>query len=130
MRPAVYILLFFLLLFGGGQNVQASVGFNCLETNVTQHVYKPCVVTLDSADQLGAPIEDADIDIEEEHSSNTNHSDFSPYKNNLSRYALLSHWKNAYHLHAPTAFSLNYVAFPATCGLSAPIYITLRVLRI
>ncbi len=127
MRKLIVFLVFMnLLLFGGGQYLNAGTLHNShLHTFEKKHRVK-----FTNQDQGSSVIEDAaDIDLEEEYLGG-DLNDGLTNKFYAANYSLLDSWYLTFSSQNAANDYNRFKIFVPFCGQSNPIYITQRVLRI
>jgi len=127
MRKLIVFLVFMnLLLFGGGQYLNAGT-----PQNFRHHtIEKKHRVKFTNQDQGSSIIEDADLDLEEEYLGSDTLTDGLAAKFFTANYSLLDNWYLTFsNQNAANDFN-RFKIFVPNFGDSNPIYITQRVLRI
>ncbi|MEO8238382.1 MAG: hypothetical protein ABI793_18075 [Flavobacterium sp.] len=126
MRKLIVFLIFMnFLLLGGGQYLNAGTHQN----SHSQNLEKRHRVKFTSQDQGNSIIEEADIDLDEDHLGDDNFKN-SVTKNFTANYKLLDNWYLTFSSQIVVNYHSHFKLFVPFCGNSNPIYITQRVLRI
>ncbi|MDN3673211.1 hypothetical protein QWY99_09130 [Flavobacterium branchiarum] len=129
MRKLIVLFVYLgLLLLGGGQYLNAGTHQN---SNSSSHsLEKKHRVKFTNQDSSNSLIEDADIDIDEEHLGGDIKDGISD-KLFTGNYSLLDNWYLTISCQSLLDHcQKNFKIFAPFCGQNNPIYITLRVLRI
>jgi hypothetical protein len=125
MRKLVVFLTFInFLLLGGGQCLNAETHLNSHHNLEKRHRVK-----FTNNEQGSSIIEDADIDLDEEYFGEKLKGGLSN-KFFATNYSLLDNWYLALSQQTAAKSSNYFDIFGSSRGLSNPIYITQRVLRI
>ncbi|WGQ10145.1 hypothetical protein QG516_00560 [Pedobacter gandavensis] len=127
MRVVVFFVALFTFLLCGGHYLHADTPHHAKHCPSNQRLAKSEGPKLRGAGQDLNVIEEADLDLDEEHLS----SDELPVKNLHQEYYLLNRWYlTFYSLIIADADHQHYQPFLPFSGNSSPIYIRQRVLRI
>lgn len=127
MRVVVFFVSLFTFLLCGGHYLHANTPHHPTHCPSNQKLSKSEDAKLTGAGQDINLIEEADLDLDEEHLS----SDELPSRSLHQEYYLLDRWYlNFYTLLIADADHQHYQPFLPFSGNSSPIYIRQRVLRI
>ncbi|MTH15681.1 hypothetical protein [Flavobacterium sp. LC2016-01] len=127
MRKLIVFLVFMnLLLFGGGQYLNA----NTFDASHHHTLVKKHRVKFTHQERGTSVIEDADIDLEEDLLGNDDVNDGLTAKFVAVNYSLLDNWYLTFSDQSATNESNRFKIFAPFLAPSNPIYITQRVLRI
>ncbi|WP_185965942.1 hypothetical protein [Flavobacterium sp. ZT3R18] len=131
MRATVFFVYLCFHLLGGGHYLHADTNHDSSSYSSSYNFSKNLKVKFLNQDQGSLLIEDADVDLDEEHVSGDDAKDGLTNKFLFKKYSLLDSW----YLAFPNQFVLNdysecFKIFLPFCGHSNPIYIRQRVLRI
>jgi hypothetical protein len=131
MRAIVFFIYLSFHLLGGGHFLHADTNHNN-SNHISQYNFTNKLrVKLISQDFGGLVIEDADLDLDDEHASGDNTKFGVSDKFIFKKYSLLDRWyltfSDQFSFDAPSECLKNFQPFS---GYSNPIYIQQRVLRI
>jgi hypothetical protein len=127
MRKLIVFLVFMgFLLFGGGQYLSASTQQNSHSHNLERKHR----VKFTNQDQGSSIIEDADLDLEEEYLGSDDLKGGLTNKFYATNYSVIDTLYLAISGQTVANENNRFKIFVPFCGLSNPIYITQRVLRI
>ena len=129
MRKLIVLFVYLgLLLLGGGQYLNA--GTHQKSNSSSHSLEKKHRVKFTNQDSGNSLIEDADIDIDEEHLGGDVKDEISD-KLFAGNYSLLDNWYLTISCQSLLNHcQKNFKIFTPFCGQTNPIYITQRVLRI
>ncbi|MCV9930136.1 hypothetical protein OIU83_20930 [Flavobacterium sp. LS1R49] len=128
-RLFVVFVYLCLLLLGGGQYLNAGMHQN--HNSSSQSLEKKHKIKFTNQDSGNSIIEDADLDIDEEHLNGDDIKDGISNKLFTENYSLLDNWYLTFSCQSILDYcQKNFKIFAPFCGQSNPIYITHRVLRI
>lgn len=132
MRVVLFFAYLFIHLLGGGSYLHAATHHNNTDhTAVSNLSQKEPIKFTDPDHHISTIIEDADLDLDEEHLSGANIKAGNSYKYTEGKYCLSAQWHLAGSRPYITSCSNSYLKiFPLFCGYSSPIYIRQRTLRI
>lgn len=128
MRKLIVLFVYLgLLLLGGGQYLNAGTHQNSNSSHSLEKKHRVKFTNQDSGSSL---IEDADLDIDEEHLGGDIKDGISN-KLFTGNYSLLDNWYLTISCQSLLNHcQKNFKIFTPFCGQTNPIYITQRVLRI
>lgn len=131
MRVAVFYVCLYLLMLCGGHALYASARHHSSSSSPVQNPAKHKHVKLSNNDEGKTVIDDAEIDLDEEHLNGDDAGEVTANKFLAGKYSLQNRW---YITCSSRAVAENYhndfQIISSIRGESSPIYITQRVLRI
>ena len=131
MRAITFYISLFVLLISGGNSYCVAVNQHSNTHSSTQHFHKNHKSTLSHKNHVGTLTNNVDFDLEDDFSANDDvktvgKNKFDSLKDKISFSSFLSDAD----LLSLNQSSKRFKNTPYYCGLSTPIYISLRVLRI
>jgi hypothetical protein len=131
MRAIVFFVYLCFHLLGGGHYLHADTNHGSTNYSSSYNFTKNLKVKLLNQDQGSLLIEDADVDLDEEHTSGDNTKAGVSDKFIFKKHSLLDSWYLTFsHQFVLKDYSECFKIFLLFCGHSNPIYIRQRVLRI
>jgi hypothetical protein len=129
MKKLVVLFVYMsLLLLGGGQYLNAGTHHNSHSSHSLENKHRVKFTNQDSGNSI---IEDADLDVDEEHLGGNDIKDDVSNKLFAGNNSLLDNWYLTISCQSILDHYQKYLKnFVPFCGQSNPIYITQRVLRI